>query len=127
MTRRSGVETLAASDGGAGVAPVSTSTVYSRTFKDFSNVVAIGWEFTASGTGVDILVKLQISQDGTNFAVDTGFATIVNLTNTTKQSGTIVLANIPAAKEARLSFTGQGDNPADAAVTGYVNLIRDEG
>ena len=124
--RQSGVEILRGYgiEGVEGVLPVSTTTVYSSKFL-LADVIKLGLQLTAAGTGVDILVKLEISQDGTNFAIETGYSSIVNLLNTTKTTKTILDAAVPAAKWGRLSFTGQNANPADAAVTGFINPVRD--
>ncbi len=108
------------------VAPVSTTTVYSDPFL-LANVIKLGLDLTASGTGVDILVELQIRHDDDDdFIIEDGYSNIVNLTSTTRSMKTVHDDSIPAAKWGRLSFTGQNANPADAAVTGYINPVREE-
>jgi len=127
--RKNGVQTLAV-DGVAGVLPASTTTVYSDRFL-MADLVKIGLSLTAAGTGVDILVKLRISNDDDEatsaYQIEDGYSDIVNLTNTTRSKKTIHDGSIPAAKYGVLSFTGQNANPADAAVTGTIDLIRDIG
>ena len=124
--RQSGVEILRGYgiEGVEGVLPVSTSTVYSAKFL-LADVVKLGMYFIVTGTGPDVLIGLEVSQDGTNFAAETGYADVVNILDGVGTSKTIYDAAIPAARWGRFSFTGQNANPADAAVTGLINLIRD--
>lgn len=122
--RQNGVQTLAV-DGVASVAPVSTETVYSDKF-DLTNVVKIGLELTAAGTTPDVLVSLVVSQsDDDDYAVETGYANIINLVAAALYRKTIYDSSIPAARWGKLIFTGQGANGANVAVTGNINLIRD--
>lgn len=106
------------------VAPVSTTTVYSQVF-DLANAVKLGLELVAAGSAIDVLVKLLISHDGDNYAIEDGYSNIVNLTSTTRSRKSIHDTAIPPAKYGKLSFTGQNANAANVAVTGNINIIRE--
>jgi len=125
MVRTGGQQVLAI-DGVEGVLPASLTTVYSDSF-ELENVVKIGYMLTAASDGdVDVLVKLQVSEDGTTFAIQDGYSDLINITDESAHNKTIYDSAIPAGKYARLSFTGQNTNHATCAITGYLNLIRDE-
>lgn len=128
--RRNGQQVLATDQGVEGVLPVSGTTVYSDRFR-LENVVKIGLDLTASGSTIDILVILVISHadsaDDTDYKTEDGYSDIVNLTTTTRSLKTVHDSSIPAAKWGRIRFTGQGSNAANAAVTGILNIVRDEG
>lgn len=125
--RQPGQQVLAI-DGVEGVLPVSTTTVYSDRFL-LSDVIKIGLDLTAAGSTIDILVTLVISHEddaaATDYVIETGYSDIVNLTTTTRNLQTVHDAAIPAAKWGRIRFTGQGSNAANAAVTGFLNILRD--
>lgn len=122
--RQRGVQTLAAS-GVESVAPVSATTVYSDKIEDFENVVKIGLELIATGTTPDVLVKLAVSQDDSNYAVEDSYSDIMNITDTSRHRKTIHDTSIPAAKYAKIMFVGQGSNGANVAVTGKLNILRE--
>ena len=127
--RKNGAQTLAI-DGVEGLLPVGTTTVYSDRFL-LANLVKIGLDLTASGSTIDILITLVISDSdtaaATSYVIEDGYSDIVNLTNTTRSRKTVHDAAIPAAKWGRIRATGQSSNAANAAVTGILNLVRDEG
>ena len=126
--RRDGVQVLAI-DGVEGVLPASQTTVYSDRFL-LANLVKIGLDLVASGSTIDILVTLVLSNLDTAIAtayeIQDGYSDIVNLTTTTRSLKTVHDTSIPGAKWGRIRFKGQGSNVADAAVTGFLNLIREE-
>lgn len=125
--RKNGAQVLAI-DGIEGVLPVSTTTVYSDRFL-LADIIKLGLDLTASGSTIDILVTLVISNIDSALAADyviqSGFSDIVNLTNTIRSVKTVYDSSLPAAKWGRIRFKGQGSNSANAAVTGFLNLIRD--
>lgn len=127
--RKNGAQTLAI-DGVEGLLPVSTTTVFSDRFL-LANLVKMGLDLTASGSTVDVLITLVISDDDdaalTDYVIEDGYSDIVNLTSTTRSRKTVHDSSIPAAKWGSIRATGQGLNAANAAVTGILNLVRDEG
>ena len=127
--RKNGAQTLAI-DGEEGVLPVSSTTVYSDRFL-LADVIKLGLDLTASGSTIDTLVTLVVSDDddaaASDYVIQDGYSDIVNLINTTRSRKTVFDTAIPAAKFGRIRFTGQGANAANVAVTGIINLIRDIG
>lgn len=114
------------STGVAGVAPVSLTTVNSGKF-ELANVKKIGVELIATATGsVDAVVKLLVSQDDVNYEVEDGYPDAIHIADKVRHRTTIQESSIPAARYGKFSFTGQGDNDSDVAMTGIINLIRDE-
>lgn len=123
--RTDGMQTIANTSGVTSIPVASTGAAYTDKFP-LSNAVKIGLVLTATSSGaVDILVALQMSIDGTNFAKPTGASDIVNLTDEVAHYLSVADSAIPGAKWGRLSFTGQGANHASTVVAGLMDIIRE--
>lgn len=121
--RKDGKFTLANSTGSTDVAVASTGSAYSPVF-DLSVAVKIGLELIATSAGaVDILVKLQVSNDKTNWAAEDSYSDILNITDETRHFKTVYDAAIPAHKFGRVAFVGQGSNHASTTIAGNINVV----
>jgi len=124
--RNDGLQNIANANGVESLACAAAANEASDKFL-LANVVKIGISATINGAGtVDVLLQLQVSNDGVTFAVETGYSDLLNLVAGTLYTKTIYDSAIPAFKYGRLLADGQGSNAAGHTLTGTMNLVRED-